>query len=694
MDLTFLQPMFLWAGLAIALPLMLHLLKQRKREVMPFPTLRFLRMAQQRSSRRIKIEHLLLWLLRTALIAALVFAFTMPVLRSSHGGDWLGRARRDIAIVLDVSFSMGADDGGTKAWERVKEAAIAEIKALDEGDRVCVILAGNPARALFEKPTADRDAVIAAIKTQSWGHESSRLDEAAAMATAVLHDSKSREREIHILTDGQAFPWHGFKASGQAQGDAGIPCFVLLAGSQTANSWIAEATLEPPRPLAGQTSVLTVRPGHSGAGSETALTLEVGGAAPITRTITASTGSVSFPLPPQTAGNTLLRLRMPPDALPADDGLALLVPVRERLPVLCVGPADSTFFLGLALDPAGRGANIAKVEPAALATLDLSAYETIFLADALPLGPGPVKSLGQFVRGGGVLAIFAGDKANKEAYASLADLLPAVPAEIAARPNDDGPQRLRPAVADPLVAGLSPGVGSAPVLGIRRHLRFATLPPEAAVLLFSGDNHPFLLARNVGRGRVLLCVVSTDRRWSSLPISPVFLPLVHQIVRHGLGPEGRAAVELPHRQIAIAELIPGWRPGDRLITPSGKTVEPHPVRTDAGEVLELDDATEPGLWQRQHAGATEAAFSVRTDPAESDLTPASAEDLPKITNLAKLKVAKTASELAQLIQEHRRGRPFAEPLLWIVLILAGAEWWVANLVHKRRQAKNAITGRS
>ena len=122
-------------------------------------------------------------------------------------------------------------------------------------------------------------------------------------------------------------------------------------------------------------------------------------------------------------------------------------------------------------------------------------------------------------------------------------------------------------------------------------------------------------------------------------------------------------------------------------------MEPHPVRTDAGEVLELDDATEPGLWQRQHAGATEAAFSIRTDPAESDLTPAGAEDLPKITNLAKLKVAKTASELAQLIQEHRRGRPFAEPLLWIVLILAGAEWWVANLVHKRRQVKNAMTSR-
>jgi hypothetical protein len=690
MDLTFLQPMFLWAGLAMALPLMLHLLKQRQRERVPFPTLRFLRLAQQRSSRRIKIEHLLLWLLRTALIAALVFAFTMPVLRSSHGGDWLGRARRDIAIILDVSFSMGAEDGGVKAWNQIKEAATAEIKALDEGDRVCIFLAGNPARALFEKPTADRDAVLAAIKDLTWGHESSRIDEAVAMATAILHDSKAREREIHIFTDGQAFPWHGFKAGGALQADAGIPCFVLLAGTQTANAWIAEAALEPPRPLAGQTTVLTVRPGRSGAAGETALTLEAGGAAPITRTITAGTGTVSFTIPPQPAGSTLLRLRMPPDALPSDDGLALLIPVRERLPVLCIGPVTSTQYLGFALDPPGRGANIARIEPAALATLDLSAYETIFLADALPLPPAAVKPLGQFVRYGGVLAIFAGDRANKEAYASLADLLPAVPVDIAARPADDGPQRLRPAVADPIVSGLSQGVGSAPVLGIRRQLRFAALPPEAAVLLFSGDNQPFLLARNVGRGRTLLCAVSTERRWSTLPLSPVFLPLIHQIVRHGLGPGGRPAASLPQRQVPISELVQDWRPGDRIVTPSGKTIDPRLVRTAGGEILELDDATEPGLWQRQRGVSNEAAFSIRTDPAESDLSPVNAEDLPKLTSLTRLKVARNAADLDRLIQEHRRGQPFAEPLLWLVLVLAGAEWWVANLVHHRRQVKNAI----
>jgi hypothetical protein len=145
--------------------------------------------------------------------------------------------------------------------------------------------------------------------------------------------------------------------------------------------------------------------------------------------------------------------------------------------------------------------------------------------------------------------------------------------------------------------------------------------------------------------------------------------------------------------VPISELVPTWRPSDRLVTPSGKTVDPRPVRTAAGDILVLEEATEPGLWQRQRGIGTEPAFSIRPDPAESDLASVKPDELPKLTNLAKIKVAKTASELDQLIQEHRRGRPFAEPLLWLVLVLAGTEWWVANLVHKRRQVKNAMTSR-
>ena len=105
----FVSPVFLIAAAVGALvPLILHLMQNRRRDRMPFPTLRFLKAAEKQSSRRIRMENLLLWLLRTVIMLLLGAAFAMPILRSK-GVGWFGDAPRDIAIVIDASYSMGYD---------------------------------------------------------------------------------------------------------------------------------------------------------------------------------------------------------------------------------------------------------------------------------------------------------------------------------------------------------------------------------------------------------------------------------------------------------------------------------------------------------------------------------------------------------------------------------------------------------
>ena len=104
--LVFLNPLFLWALAALSIPLVLHLFQRRRTVVTPFPTLRFLKLAQKQSASRIRFEHLLLWLLRSLLLACLALAFARPVIRKSAGAAWLTRARRDAVIVLDTSYSM------------------------------------------------------------------------------------------------------------------------------------------------------------------------------------------------------------------------------------------------------------------------------------------------------------------------------------------------------------------------------------------------------------------------------------------------------------------------------------------------------------------------------------------------------------------------------------------------------------
>ncbi|MBP5226714.1 MAG: BatA domain-containing protein, partial [Kiritimatiellae bacterium] len=130
----FANPLFLWALTAAAIPLMLHMFQRRRTVVTPFPTLRFLKAAQKRSSSRVRFENLLIWLLRTLLVLCIAFAFAQPVLKNAAGGI-LGRTDRDIAIILDGSYSMHYEMERAKVWETCKEGAEKMINGLKAGDR-------------------------------------------------------------------------------------------------------------------------------------------------------------------------------------------------------------------------------------------------------------------------------------------------------------------------------------------------------------------------------------------------------------------------------------------------------------------------------------------------------------------------------------------------------------------------------
>src|SRR2546425_11014539 len=79
---SFLHPLAL-AGLAAAvIPALLHLLERRVPPELPFPAVRYLADAERRSARRLRLRHLLLLMLRTALIVAIVLAAARPLVPS------------------------------------------------------------------------------------------------------------------------------------------------------------------------------------------------------------------------------------------------------------------------------------------------------------------------------------------------------------------------------------------------------------------------------------------------------------------------------------------------------------------------------------------------------------------------------------------------------------------------------------
>ncbi|RQO75275.1 hypothetical protein DBR43_07915 [Pedobacter sp. KBW06] len=102
--MNFLYPGFLFALLAIAIPIAIHLFNFRKFKKVYFSNVQFLKEAKEQNSSREKLKHLLVLISRILAVIFLVFAFARPFIPLSSTGE-PGR-RNLISIYIDNSYSM------------------------------------------------------------------------------------------------------------------------------------------------------------------------------------------------------------------------------------------------------------------------------------------------------------------------------------------------------------------------------------------------------------------------------------------------------------------------------------------------------------------------------------------------------------------------------------------------------------
>jgi len=179
--------------------------------------------------------------------------------------------------------------------------------------------------------------------------------------------------------------------------------------------------------------------------------------------------------------------------------------------------------------------------------------------------------------------------------------------------------------------------------------------------------------------------VGADRNWSSLPLTPIFLPLVHQIARHGGQMKREPLWAIAGRDLELPPL--GEALPDRLTGPDGATIVLRRIQRDGREIARLEEAPWPGIYSAEHDGVRRPVLAVNLAASESDLTPVKAEEIPARLGVRRVQVARTREELVQKIQELRVGRPLAELLLWLVLMVGLLEFLFANRVSRRTAAR-------
>lgn len=191
--MSFLHP---WAlvGLSAALiPVILHLITQRRPPTIVFPAVRYLVAATREHQRRLRLRNLLLLLVRTALVVALVLAAAAPSVPLSGLPGHLPSA---LVIVLDNSASSGATVGGTARLEELKEAAGAVLARATPEDEVWLVTAAG----LVSGGRGNRSLLRVAI--DSLGPSDLRLDLGAALTRAdLIVAAGDRPAEIVLVSD-------------------------------------------------------------------------------------------------------------------------------------------------------------------------------------------------------------------------------------------------------------------------------------------------------------------------------------------------------------------------------------------------------------------------------------------------------------------------------------------------------------
>lgn len=600
--MSFAAPLFLLGLFALIIPWVLHRLNQHDAPVQDFPSNQFLQPTTAVSSRKKQLRYLKLLALRLLLIALLCLLFAQPAIKRLAGV--FGETENLHVIVLDKSFSMQREGSWTAANDHVNEI----LDTLASGSSVQLMSAGA---ALTEETdvTLDQEVIVAAMISVKPTYERLRYGELMRQLSAHAAESELPV-VVHIVSDMQASAMPARANELLNREFAALELYDVRTNDKSAAS--SNAAIRAKVKARDQdTFDLVADISRFGAIDEQTLSLYKSDELVSSTTVSAgaddtfvhSFEAIAWP-PTQAVDQYELRLT-PLDSLPADDIDVVAVRREPALPIAIASNASAQ----------QRRNSVDELYLKTALSLDPRNEVSAYAADALNLSA-DVKIL-----------IYL-DHLNVESID-----LPALPAQLQ-RLLEEGVHILyvlnaaTPRLATPVE--IVSAKSSHPLelnLGDWEDVRFFAqqsyqTDAKQTVLMDAGADYPVLIEQlradnSATQGKLLWLNAALNGADNSLPVSPVFVPFLSDVVDY----------------FARAEAYP-----DRLTVGDGIRLEKSVQLVDpAGNpMLGLADQgkgktqllSEPGIYTLLEADAS-FAIKVEADIVESDVRAADAADIER-----------------------------------------------------------------
>ncbi len=445
----------------------------------------------------------------------------------------------------------------------------------------------------------------------------------------MLDASSASRREIVLVSDFQKSGWD------QAQ-DARLPPGISLtpvsvAEQTTVNAAVAALTFVQQPAAKGVLVTASARVMNYAAVPVTSreITLSVDGHRTDSRRVSIGPGtSTVVAFAPFVVGARRARVTasLAADDFPADDSFHAVVTAGGHVPVLIVesvNPApDASLYLARALDVAAAPGFDTRVTRAdRVRPEDIAAAAVVVLNDTRVPSGAAGRALASAVNAGAGLLVLLGERS--EWSSDDPDLLPGRLGAAVDCSGTSGGTLGSIDFSHPVFEIFStPRSGD---LTAARIFRYRTLTAAGRVLARFDDGGVAVAERRVGSGSVLAWTSTLDSYWNDVPLKPIFVPFVHQVMRH-LGRyveprpwytvgEAYDPADLPPADPASRRAGPG---SFTAVSPSGRVVEP--VTGGGRRTVPLGEA---GFYEIRAAGSSGESDTVAVNGAiaESDLSP-------------------------------------------------------------------------
>lgn len=679
------------AGLiGIALPIIAHLISKKKFDVVQWGAMQFLELGK-RTRRRIRLEELLLLLVRIGLVTLLVIAFSRPWAKGGVFANFLSNNNRDIVIVLDGSYSMGWEGRAKTPWELAIQQVHDVLEELKPGDKVALIDARSQPRWVIDPPTHDFRQVREELGKLPSPSGSADLPAAIGDGIEILSRTTNLQREVIVITDGQAHGWSAENSLSWQRVDdlrtqpsvkPSIRCFRVGEKVEDRTNFMVE-----PIQLSRQTTVpeFPIRISTK--------IKQLGGSGPVLR-------KVFFEIDGQRRSDKTLQIRLLPDGeatvefqhrflkpgshvvsvilendpLPGDNRSDAVVVVQQAIPVLVVDGdpnpdetlSESHYLkIGLALSLKDEPwFSVKTVSWLELETRKFDPFEVIILANVPRINSEVANRIQNFVAAGNGLVIAPGDRVEPSGYSEfLKSKEPFLPAQfektatpVQGSKKEDSKTQFESVriAADSLKADWLSRFHdkrAVDLLSVRMtnwwKLKSVTKKAQdenegqqvSSVILGRLNNgDTFLVQQNFGEGRVLMLNQPLDADWSTMPAKNDFLPFLHEMLFSLTGWRTDRNVDSGSQLVFTVpkETTPNnWN----FVDPEGKFIAANSVPTKGlntndekgdqplGYSLVVNKTTLPGLYRCQRKTGKEEESS-----AEEQRIYKSAEDALFVVN--------------------------------------------------------------